>query len=164
MTDWKENMDMSQDTGLVKIYAPMSHKETWQQEADEKNYKSTSKYLHELIQEARAIRDEGFLAPQGSDQEVQRLKKKIEELEDRLAQAKQQNRDSVTIDDSAFLKQFLTEEYQTFDEVLQKVIKSDTVDELLREPIEDELSFLAAREEVEFRHGHGWRLANGGDR
>jgi hypothetical protein len=128
------------------------------------NYKSISKYLHELIQEARAIRDEGFLAPQGSDQEVQRLKKKIEELEDRLAQAKQQNRDSVTIDDSAFLKQFLTEEYQTFDEVLQKVIKSDTVDELLREPIEDELSFLAAREEVEFRHGHGWRLANGGDR
>ena len=41
MTGWKENMGMSQDTGLVKIYAPMSHKETWQQEADEKNYKST---------------------------------------------------------------------------------------------------------------------------
>jgi IMP dehydrogenase/GMP reductase len=161
MTGWKENMGMSQDTGLVKIYAPMSHKETWQEEADEKNYKSTSKYLHELIQEARAIRDEGFLAPQGSDQEVQRLKKKIEELEDRLAQAKQQNRDSVTIDDSAFLKQFLTEEYQTFDGVLQKVVESDTVDELLREPIEDELYFLADREEVEFEHGHGWRLAGG---
>jgi hypothetical protein len=126
------------------------------------NYKSTSKYLHELIQEARAIRDEGFLAPQGSDQEVQRLKKKIEELEDRLAQAKQQSRDSVTIDDAAFLKQFLTEEYQTFDEVLQKVIESDTLDELLREPVEDELYFLAAREEVEFEYGHRWRLANGG--
>ena len=63
MTGWKENMGMSQDTGLVKIYAPMSHKETWQQEADEKNYESTSKYLHELIQEARAIREEGFIAP-----------------------------------------------------------------------------------------------------
>ncbi len=163
MTGWKENMGMSQDTGLVKIYAPMSHKETWKQEADEKNYKSTSKYLHELIQEARAIRDEGFLAPQGSDQEVHRLKKKIEELEDRLAQAKQQSRDSVTIDDAAFLKQFLTDEYQTFDKVLQRVVESDTVDELLREPIEDELYFLAAREEVEFEHGHGWRLADGGD-
>ena len=161
MTGWKENMGMSQDTGLVKIYVPMSHKETWQQEADEKNYKSTSKYLHELIQEARAIRDEGFLTPQGSDQEVQRLKKKIEELEDRLAQAKQQNRESVTMDDAAFLKQVLTEEYQTFDEVLQKVAGSDTADELLREPIEDELYFLAAREEVQFKHGHGWRLAGG---
>ena len=161
MTGWKENMGMSQDTGLVKIYAPMSHKETWQQEADEKNYKSTSKYLHELIQEARAIRDEGFLAPQGSDQEVQRLKRKIEELEDRLVQAKQQSRDSVTIDDAAFLKQFLTEEYQTFDEVLQKVVESDTVDELLREPVEDELYFLAARDEVKVEHGHGWRLAGG---
>jgi len=164
MTGWKENMGMSQDTGLVKIYVPMSHKETWHKEADEKNYKSASKYLHELIQEARAIGDEGFLAPQGSDQEVQRLEKKIGELEDRLAEANQQNRDSVTIDDAAFPKQFLTEEYQTFDEVLQKVIESDTVDELLREPIEDELYFLAAREEVEFEHGHGWRLANGGDR
>ena len=161
MTGWKENMGMSQDTGLVKIYAPMSHKETWQEEADEKDYKSTSKYLHELIQEARAIRDEGFLAPQGSDQEVQQLKTKIEELEDRLAQARQQNRDSVTIDDAAFLKQFLTEEYQTFDGVLQKVVESDTLDELLREPIEDELYFLAAREEIEFKHGHGWRLAGG---
>jgi IMP dehydrogenase/GMP reductase len=161
MTGWKENMGMSQDTGLVKIYVPMSHKETWQEEADEKNYKSTSKYLHELIQEARAIRDEGFLAPQRSDQEVQRLKKKIEELEDRLAEAKQQNRDSISIDDAAFLKQFLTEEYQTIDEVLRKVVESDTVDELLREPIEDELYFLAAREEVEFEQGHGWRLAGG---
>jgi len=161
MTGWKENMGMSQDTGLVKIYAPMSHKKTWQQEADEKNYKSTSKYLHELIQEARAIRDEGFLAPQDSDQEVQRLKKKIEELEDRLAKARQQNRESVTIDDAAFLKQFLTHEYQTFDEVLQKIVESDTVDELLRGPVEDELYFLAAREEVEFEHGHGWRLAGG---
>jgi IMP dehydrogenase/GMP reductase len=154
---------MSQDTGLVKIYVPMSHKETWQEEADEKNYKSNSKYLHELIQEARAIRAEGFLAPQGSDQEVQRLKKKIEELEDRLAQARQQNRNSVSIDDAAFLKQFLTEEYQRFDEVLQKVVESDTVDELLREPVEDELYFLAAREEVKFEHGHGWRLASGGE-
>jgi IMP dehydrogenase/GMP reductase len=163
MTGWKENMGMSQDTGLVKIYVPMSHKETWQQEADEKNYKSTSKYLHELIQEARAIRDEGFLAPQGSDQEVQRLKQKIEELEDRLAKTRQQNRDSVTIDDAAFLKQFLTNEYQTLDEILQHVVESDTVDELLREPIEDELYFLAAREEVKFEHGHGWRLAAGGD-
>lgn len=163
MTGWKENMGMSQDTGLVKIYVPMSHEETWQQEADEKNYKSTSKYLHELIQEARAIREEGFLAPQDSDQEVQRLRKKIEELEDRLAQAKQQNRDTITIDDATILKQHLTTEYQTFDEILQRVVESDTVDELLREPIEDELYFLAAREEVEFEHGHGWRLANGGD-
>jgi len=163
MTGWKENMGMSQDTGLVKIYVPMSHKDTWQEEADEKNYKSTSKYLHELIQEARAIRDEGFLAPHGSDQEVQRLKKKIEELEDRLAQARQQSRESVTIDDAALLKQFLSEEYQTFDELLQGIIESDTVEELLREPVEDELYFLAAREEVTFEHGHGWRLANGGD-
>lgn len=68
-----------------------------QQGVDEKNYKNTSKYLHELIQEARATRAEGFLAPQSSDQEVQRLKKKIEKLEDRLAVAKQQRRDSVTI-------------------------------------------------------------------
>lgn len=69
----------------------------------------------------------------------------------------------MTIDDAAFLKQFLTEEYQTFDEVLCKAVESDTVDELLREPVEDELYFLAAREEIEFKHGHGWRLADGGD-
>jgi len=30
-------MCLSQDTGLVKIYVPMSHKEMWQEEADEKN-------------------------------------------------------------------------------------------------------------------------------
>lgn len=36
MTGWKETMGMSQDTGLVKMYDPMSHKETWQEEADEK--------------------------------------------------------------------------------------------------------------------------------
>jgi hypothetical protein len=34
---------------------------------------------------------------------------------------------------------------------------------LLREPVEDELYFLAAREEVTFEHGHGWRLASGGE-
>ncbi len=61
-TEWETEVGLSEETTYVAIYPSRKHAEEWMEEAEEQGYGSRSKYLYELIQEARAARQEGFLA------------------------------------------------------------------------------------------------------
>jgi len=61
-TEWEDEVGLSEETTYVAIYPSRKHAEQWMEEAEEQGYGSRSKYLYELIQEARAARQEGFLA------------------------------------------------------------------------------------------------------
>ncbi|WP_247008780.1 hypothetical protein [Halorientalis litorea] len=61
-TEWETEVGLSEETTYVAIYPSRKHAEKWMQEAEEQGYGSRSKYLYELIQEARAARQEGSLA------------------------------------------------------------------------------------------------------
>lgn len=67
------------------------------------------------------------------------------------------------INDIDFLEQFLSAEYQTLPEILQEIVESGALDNLIRKPIEDELYYLASQDRVEYERGHSWRLTEGGD-
>lgn len=50
------------------------------EETEEQGYGSRSKYLYELIQEARAARQEGFLAYSQNESKVEELQLQVEQL------------------------------------------------------------------------------------
>lgn len=64
-------------------------KQQWTKEADEKSCQSRGEYLYELIEEARAYRRQGFLAHHDSQDELDRLKRQVAELQDQLAKDQQ---------------------------------------------------------------------------
>jgi hypothetical protein len=54
--DWERTVGLSNDTTYVAIYPAREHADTWMDEANERG-QSRSRYLIELIQEARSNRD-----------------------------------------------------------------------------------------------------------
>jgi hypothetical protein len=81
------------------LYCSEDDKEEWYQEVEEQGYRSRSAYLYELIQEARAYREQGFLAHHESEEKIEELKQKIEHLENRLENQEQQSSGRTTVDD-----------------------------------------------------------------
>lgn len=126
-------------------------------------YRSTSKYLYELVREARAYRQQGYLAYHQSEAQIDELKSQIEELETQLERERKKESTTTKIDDIDLLEQFLSTEYQTLPEILQDTVESGSLDNLIRKPVEDELYFFASQDRVEYERGHGWRLTDGGD-
>lgn len=51
---WKQTSGLAADSTVAQIVCEEPHKQEWDDEAEEKGYRSTSKYLYELVQEARA--------------------------------------------------------------------------------------------------------------
>jgi len=104
---WKQTAGLAADSTVAQIVCKEPDKEEWDQEAEEKGYRSTSKYLYELVQEARAYRQQGYLAHHQSEEQIAQLKSRIKELETQLKRERKKESTTTKIDDIDFLEQFL---------------------------------------------------------
>lgn len=165
MTDNDEYAKLSEDRCAVKIYPREEVAEQWDEEADEQNI-SRSRYLQNLINEARSYREHGIVQTDGSQKRVQELEERVHELENRLEEKEAESTEAISFEPSTLKQEVLSDQYQSLEEVLRTVVESGILDEALRQPVENKLYFLAARDEVKFRRGHGWKRVedNGGGR
>jgi hypothetical protein len=168
MTDsgWKDTLNLPETTTRATIYCSEADKEEWDEEVEEQGYSSRSTYLYELVQEARAYREKGFLAHHQSEERIQELEDRVEQLQNQLEKAREDNQaDGVHVDQPRLVLDHLHSEYQPLEQLLQEIIRSPEVKEQLRGPIEDLLYTLAEQDRVEYERGHGWKTADsGGDR
>ena len=160
---WKQTSGLAADSTVAQIVCKEPDKEEWDVEAEEKGYRSTSKYLYELVQEARAYRQQGYLAHHRSEEKIAELKTQIQELETQLEREQTQESTTTELADIEFLEKVLSTEYQTLPEILRAIVESGELDRQIRKPVEDELYYLASQDRVEYERGHGWRLVDRGD-
>jgi len=153
-------MNLAEHTTQVAFYADVDHKETWKREARRHGYSSMSKYLYDLIMEARSYRGQGFLAHHDSADRIEELEAQVAALEEQLERERQKQSGRREIDDPAFIQQFLTGQYQSLPELLQQIVESGALDDLLRKRVEDQLYHLAAQDAVDYEPGFGWRLTD----
>jgi hypothetical protein len=162
---WKESVNIPESTTKATLYCSEDDKEEWDEEVEEQGYRSRSTYLYELIQEARAYREQGFLAHHESEEKIEKLKQEIEHLKNQLENQEQQSSGRTEIDDVDFLEKFLGDTYKPLDQILREIVESGALDDLIRKRVEDQLYFLAQQDQVEFERGHGWKISkNGGER
>lgn len=162
-TQWKKTSGLAKDSTVAQIVCTEDDLDKWDEEAEQQGYSSRSKYLYELILEARSIREDGFLGPQRNQEKVDQLQARIDTLEDQLENAQRKSGGRVEIDDIDFLEKFLADEFKPLDQLLREIVESGVLDDLLRKRVEDQLYFLASQGRVEFKQGFGWKLQNGGD-
>lgn len=158
---WKETTGVGDDKTRVTIIPTEEDAETWDEEAEEHGYRSRSQYLYELIQEARAYRQEGFLAHHQSEEKIEELEAKVNALENELSEEQKQEAGNLMVDDPRFVKEFLTTNYQPLKSILQDIIESGALDGVVRKQVENQLYVLAAQDQVEFERGWGWKLKQG---
>lgn len=151
---------LREDTEKAEIYCHEDHKTEWKKESKHEG-QSLSRYLYDLIQEARAYREGGLPLIASKDERVEELQSRIEELQGELSRAQkdQSGGTRITVDD--LTEEVLTNQYQTLDELLEDVKATEEVSDHLRRRLEERLYSLAEDEEVEFQRGHGWRFAEG---
>jgi len=130
------------------------------QEADEQGYGSRSKYLYELIQEARAARQEGFLAYSQNESKVEELQLQVEQLQGDLEDARNSNLGKIDIEHEEFVTAFLTDRYQEFESILKEVTGSGVLTGIVKDAVEEQLFDLAEEDKVEYKQGYGWRLTH----
>ena len=157
--EWEKDVGLSEDTAYVVLYPARSHAEEWKEEAKEQGYGSRSKYLYELIQEARAFRQEGFLAYDKNESEVEELQLQIEQLETDLEHERQRDPGEIPIEHEEFVTAHLTDRYQPFNRLLNEVTSSGVLTGIVKDSVEDQLFDLAKENKVEYKPGYGWRLA-----
>lgn len=161
MKKWKKTAGLPESTTRVPIYCDESHKEEWMEEAEEKGY-SMSRYLYELVQEARAYREEGFLSHHQSKKRIAELQEEVDELRRKLEEEKQTGT-TEEVGEVDFLERFLTHQYQPLNNILEDIAESGVLDDVIRKPVEDQLFHLAQQDRAEYKRGHGWKLKEGGD-
>ncbi|MFA9417954.1 hypothetical protein [Natrinema sp. HArc-T2] len=94
-----------------------------------------------MIQEARAFHQEGFLAYDKNESEVEELQLQIEQLEE-------------------FVTAFLTDRYQPFERLLNEITSSGVLVGVVKDAVEEQLFDLADQGKVEYKQGYGSRLAS----
>ena len=151
---WKETSGFSEDTEVAQIVCKEEDLEQWDEEA----HGSRSSYMYTLIQEARAYREHGFLSGNGDQVRIQELEEEVERLEARLEEKESESTEAVSFDPSTLKDEVLTDQYQSLEEVLRTIIESGILDDALRQPVENQLYFLAAQDEVKYQRGFGWKL------
>jgi len=161
MSGWKSSSGISDDTALVKLYPPETHKETWQNEAEERGT-SMSQYLQELVQEARYLREQGQLKL-GDKRKVEQLQERINELESQLENQSSTKVTSTTetVDEELAAK-VLSDQYTPLDQLLQDLLQHPEFRQSIRLDLEASLYKLGDQAQVVFRRGNGWKH-NGGD-
>jgi len=165
MTDNDGYAKLSENRCEVDIYPEKELKQKWVDEAEDQDL-SLSRYLQNLIHEARSYREHGLAVEQGggNHRQLQELREEIETLEQRLEEKESESSEAVSFDPSTLKNEVLTENFQSLEEVLRTIIESGILDDALRQPVENQLYFLAAQDEVEYKRGWGWKLTdnNGG--
>lgn len=157
--------DDTRRTETVYIYCTPEEKQAWERSAKQDGRTSLSSYLSDLIKEAQALRDEDYRGRTQLEQRVQELEEEVARLEAALEAVQDDTtveeslQHQLDMDDPRFLRQVLTEEYQSFPEIVQQIIESNVLDTLVRKPVERGLYELAAEDTVEYRRGCGWKLA-----
>ncbi|UDF60527.1 hypothetical protein [Halobacterium sp. BOL4-2] len=156
-SDERDFQTLHKNTTRAELFPAKQHKEEWWEEAEHEG-SSLSRYLYDLIQEARMYRDSGAPFIQTQDQTVKQLQNKIDDLQTQLEEARQGGggRTHLSIDD--LVTRVLDQQYQSLDELIERVSASDDVTQHLQRQIENRLYALAENGQVEFQRGHGWRL------
>jgi len=163
MTENDEYAKLSEDRCAVNIYPEKEVAEEWRDEAEEQDI-SLSRYLQNLINEARSYRKHGLVQTDGSQKRVHELEEKVEQLQHRLEQKKSESTEAVSFDPETLKQEVLAEQYQSLEEILQEIVESGILNDVLLGPVENQLYFLAAQDEVTYERGWGWKLVedNGG--
>jgi len=161
MTDNDGYAKLSENRCEVNIYPEKEVRDDWADEADDQDL-SLSRYLQNLIHEARSYRKHGLVGEDsGSNHKrIQELEEQVEHLEQRLEEKESESSEAVSFDPSTLKNEVLTENYQSLEEVLRTIIESGILDRALRQPVENQLYFLAAQDEVEYKRGWGWKLTD----
>jgi len=168
MTDWRSTAGVADSTDKIQVYTAQKLKDELQEEAEEEGL-SISSYVEKLVQEARVYRSEGMPGSEGvlrdenDEQSITELQQEIEQLNQRLDEQKSESSEGINFDPATLKQQVLTENYQSLEEILRKIVEGGVLDNLLRQPVENQLYFLAAQDEVEYERGWGWKLADGGE-
>ena len=161
MTDSDGYTALPDDTAVVKLYPPEETAQEWMDEADY-NGSSRSRYLQNLILEARAYRSEGLLKDEGDQRRIQELEEKVERLERQVDEKQSESTGAISLDPATLKQDVLTDNYQSLEDILRKIVESGILDELLRQPVENQLYYLAAQDEIQYERGWGWKLAEKG--
>jgi hypothetical protein len=161
MTGSDEYAKLSEDRREVDISPSEEVAEQWSEEADDQDI-SLSQYLQNLIHEARSYRRHGLVQTDGSQKRVQELQDEVEELQRRLEQKESESTEAVSFDPETLKQEVLSSQYQSLDEILQTVVESGVLNDVLLGPVENQLYFLAAQDEVEYERGFGWKLTEEG--
>lgn len=112
-----------------------------------------------MIQEARAYRKEGFLAHHDSDRQIKQLEAEVDALEEEITRLKRKQGGRIAVDDPEFLEKFLDDSYKSLEELLQDIVESGALDDLVRKRVGKQLYYLAAQNTVEYEPGWGWKLS-----
>ncbi len=160
---WRDSTGIPEDTSRVTIYCRSTDKKAWTKEARQQDYTSRSVYLYELIEDARAHRQKGFLSWQKSQERIEELEEQVDTLKSELEQEKRGDHPPSRFASTTFVTPHLSHRYQTLDEIVNAVVSEEPIKDLVRKPVEDTLYSLAGNGTVEYRRGHGWRLSEEGD-
>jgi len=160
---WQKTGGFAADTERVTFTVTEDLLAEWEDEAEDQGFDNRSDYFRTLIAEARAYRNNDVRDPSTAEQRIQQLQTEVERLEQKLAQEQQQGSGRVSFDDPRFITQFLSENYQPLSEILQAIVESGALNDLVRQPVEDQLYYLAQEGEVAYERGWGWKLTNDGN-
>ena len=158
MTDDDGYVKLSEDRREVNLYPEKEVAEQWEEEAEDQNI-SLSQYLQILINEARSYRQYGLVSTDGSQKRVQELQEEIAQLQRQLEEKESESTDAVSFDPETLKQEVLTDQYQSLEEILQEIVESGFLNDVLLGPVENKLYFLAAQDEVQYERGFGWKLA-----
>ena len=155
---WEDRAGLGDGTTRIVLTCTEAERDTWAEEAVDEGFSSRSKYLHTLIQEARAYRIHGVFADRSSEHRIEELESKVAALESQIDRERQKQGGRVTVDDPRFLEEYLEETYTPLSELLQRIVESGALNDLLRERIEKQLYVLAEQGKVAYEPGWGWKL------
>lgn len=158
MTDNDGYVKLSEDRCTVKIYPEEEVAEQWEEDIEDRDI-SLSSYLQNLINEARSYRQYGLVSADGSQKRVQELQEEIAQLQRRLEEKESESTEAVSFDPETLKQEVLTDQYQSLEEILQEIVESGFLNDVLLGPVENQLYFLAAQDEVQYERGWGWKLS-----
>lgn len=161
-TSWKDEVGLSDKTCYVVIYPNQTFADEWKAEADEQGL-SRSKYLIELIQEARAKRQGTLSARDGASKRVEELEREIDQLEAQLEETHQSPSIENELADYVNVEPQLTKRYQRFPGLVSSVIEHEQLRTEIEMVTEEQLFELADEDKTEYKSGHGWRLTTEGE-
>ena len=156
-TDWKSQAGLADETTSARIYPSKVQKQRWKEET---GGQSLSRYIIELVEEARLHRQTSTQNPSGPEKEE--LQERTSELEQELARTTQTDAtpDQQEIYSKDVIKNVLTSKPVTQDELLKQLLESQRFQKQIADRVEKTLYSLAADGEITFsRNPTGWRLS-----
>lgn len=160
---WGEKTGLRPETVRVPIYPDQTQKQHWKAAAEKRGFASLSRYVIRRVEEARLFEEMDIGGPRHVHMTIEELQQENERLREELDQARKQSGARPEIDDADFLERFLTDQYRPLHEILQDIVESGVLNDLIRKRVESQLYYMAGNNRVEYERGFGWKLAEDGD-